>query len=46
MTTAPPAFAYRRLSPFPSLELSPSATPSSAHFTTGRPSVIHFYNSG
>ena len=46
MTTTPPTFAYKRIAPFPSLELSSSATPSSAHFTTGKPSVIHFYNSG
>jgi len=44
--TAPPTFAYRRIASFPSLELSASATPSSAHVTTGRPCVIHFYNAG
>lgn len=44
--TTPPIFAYQRIAPFPSMELASSPTPSSAHFTTGSPTVIHFYNSG
>ena len=44
--STPPNFSFLGLSAFPSMEVSTDLTPSSSLFCTGRPSVIHFYNSG
>ena len=42
----PPNFSFHAVSPFPSLAVAPSLTPSSSLSAPGKPCVIHFYNSG
>jgi hypothetical protein len=39
-------FNFRRIAPFPSLQLDAELTAATSLFTNGRPTVVHFYNGG